>query len=179
MVDFHCSLWHVRGTCNYDSTNGGSGAVNVYVAKDYSGNISFSYRIPRPEKDYGHSAVKRRITKLIFSPDGYALFVASEVGWQLRSVYGHLLSSNYLLDRSGPESVDINEDSPLEAYMNGIRDCCWTWSGLSLIVLATENRCFYSLPFSRNAVTTCFNPVKHGFHFSHILGYHSSARSTR
>jgi hypothetical protein len=131
----------------------------VYVAKDYSGNIPFSYRIPCPKQESGNSIANGRITSLTFSPDGYALFVGSDVGWHLWSVYGHLLSSSFLLDRAVRHPTDVSNGTLLEAYMDGVRDCCWAWSGLTLMILANETRCFYTLPFARSAVTTCYNSV--------------------
>lgn len=144
-------------------TNIYSGAIDVYVAKDYSGNIPFSYQIPSPEQESGQSIVNWKITRLMFSPDGYVLFAASEAGWHLWSVYGHLLSSNFLLDRTALHSTEISNKTLSEGFMDGVRDCCWAWSGLTLILLANQNRCFYTLPLSRSAATTCYNPVFQNF----------------
>jgi hypothetical protein len=45
--------------------------------------------------------------------------------------------------------------------MDEVRDCCWSASGLSLILLGRGSRSFYSLPLSRSAANTCYNPVLH------------------
>jgi hypothetical protein len=158
-----------------NSTDTYSGAIDVYVAKDYAGNIHFSYRIPCPRQDSGSLAVNGRITQIMFSPDGYALFVGSEVGWHLWSVYGHSLSSSFLLDRTGRQFKDQTEVTAVEGYMDGVRDCCWAWSGLSLIILANEASCFYTLPFSRSAATTCYNPVSQAVSAFSQVGYDNTA----
>src|SRR4030095_15342974 len=132
-----------------------SGAIDVYVAKDYSGNIPFSHRIGHP-RDGSPSVV----TQLMFSLDGYVLFVASERGWHLWSVYGHLLASSTMLDHSqNSVTPTMNGARSSEGYMDGVLDCCWGWSGLSLILLGHDSRLLYSLPLCRSAVTICYNPV--------------------
>jgi hypothetical protein len=95
----------------------------------------------------------------MYSPDGYALFVGSKEGWCLWSVYGHLLASSSLFDRA-PSAPIANGVVTSEGFMDGVMDCCWTTSGLSLLMLGRGERLLYSLPFSRSAVTTCYNPVQ-------------------
>lgn len=132
-----------------------SGTINVYVAKDYSGNIPFSHRILNPQK-----ASTSFITQMMYSPDGYALFVASEQGWYLWSVYGHLLAASNMFDKSQLSAPPlVNGPRSYEGYMHGVLDCCWGWSGLSVILLGHDSRLLYSLPLTRSSVTSCYNPV--------------------
>jgi hypothetical protein len=95
----------------------------------------------------------------MYSPDGHALFVTTERGWYLWSVYGHLLASNHLLERSIGSIHEANGFPSSDRYMDGLRDCCWAWSGLGAILLGLNTRSLYLLPFARSAVTNCYNPV--------------------
>ena len=96
----------------------------------------------------------------MYSPDGYALFVASEQGWYLWSVYGHLLATSSTLDQSQLSAVPLaNGARSYEGYMDGVLDCCWGGSSLSVILLGHDSRLLYSLPLARSAVTSCYNPV--------------------
>lgn len=132
----------------------------MYVAKDYSGNIQYSHRIVHQQERSASNKGRLGIRQLMFSADGYVLFVASELGWDLWSVYGHLLASSNLLERSVVSAIPTLNGIPrYEGYMEGIVDCCWAGSGLSLMLLGRNSRSLYSLPLARSAVTTCYNPV--------------------
>lgn len=129
----------------------------MYVAKDYTGNISFSHRISQL---YGESTKTFTLEQLslLFSPDGYALFGASYHGWSLWSVYGHLLASSFL-EQSTLPVTPLDNVTSLQHSMDGVLDCCWASSGLGIILLGRDSRSFYMLPLARSAVTTCYNPV--------------------
>lgn len=92
----------------------------------------------------------------MYSADGYVLFVASEQGWYLWSVYGHLLATSSILDQSQLSAAPL-ANGP-RSY-EGVVDCCWGWSGLSVILLGHDSRRLCSLPLARSAVTSCYNPV--------------------
>jgi hypothetical protein len=139
----------------------------VYVAKDYAGNIPLSHRIPPPETESSKTVLLRSITSLLFSPDGYSLFVGWEIGWYLWSVYGHLLSSSVFLDPPATPALLSKSTSGPEGYMEGIQDCCWTMSGMNLLMLSRGTRSLYSLPFAKSAATSCYNPVS--FHSKKLL----------
>jgi len=136
-----------------------SGAIDIYVAKDYSGNIPFSHRVVQPHADTSKTPADEKVTQLMYSPDGHALFVTTERGWYLWSVYGHLLASSHLLERSIGSIHEANGFPSSDRYMDGLRDCCWAWSGLGAILLGLNTRSLYLLPFARSAVTNCYNPV--------------------
>lgn len=136
-----------------------SGAIDVYVAKDYSGHMLFSHRIVPLEQDTTVSSSKQHVTQLMYSPDGYVLFVATDAGWFLWSVYGHLLASSLPSDRAAQSTPLTNGLTTPEGYMGGVTDCCWMLSGLHVILLGSGTRTLYSLPFCRSAATTCYNPV--------------------
>src|ERR1700738_75536 len=96
-----------------------SGAIDVYLAKDYTGNIPLSHRISPPEPELGKPIPQRSISTLLFSPDGYALFVGWEIGWFLWSVYGHLLSSSFFLDQPSTPAPLPEGALRVEGYMQG------------------------------------------------------------
>lgn len=133
-----------------------SGAIDVYVAKDYSGNIPFSHRILPPREEYRPDS---RVTQLAYSPDGYALFVGTTSGWYLWSVYGHLLASSFIFNISTSNPGESNGSSTSGGYVDGVLDCCWAATGLHLLALAQGSPLLYSLPFARSVVTSCYNPV--------------------
>jgi len=134
--------------------------VYLYVAKDYTGNIPFSHKISPPESQPSQNASSGKITKLLFSLDGYVLFVGRETGWFMSSVYGHPLSSSEPSEHETASSTQRSERlSSLEGYLTGIRDCCWSLSGLGLMLLAPDTRSLYLLPLARSATTVCYNPV--------------------
>lgn len=143
------------------SLNLESGAIDIYVAKDYTGNIPFSHRIIQPRTDTTKTPSNEQVTQLMYSPDGHALFVTTERGWYLWSVYGHLLASSLHLERSTGSIHEANGFTWADRYMDGLRDCCWSWSGLGAILLGFNTRSLYLLPFARSAITNCYNPVSY------------------
>jgi hypothetical protein len=70
-----------------------------------------------------------------------------------------LLSSSIFLDPPATPALLSKSTSSPEGYMEGIQDCCWTMSGMNLLMLSRGTRSLYSLPFARSAATSCYNPV--------------------
>ena len=147
MSEVHIRPFHITSLIS------DSGAVDVYLVKDYHGNITFSHRIQQPSSSQGE------ITQLAYSPDGYALFVASQKGWYLWSVYGALLASSFTHDAAVPSTPTANGIRNPEEYMNGVLQCCWASNGLSITTITGGSRLLYSLHLARSAITTCYNPV--------------------
>ena len=121
-------------------------AVDVYVVKDYMGNIPLSHRL-RSNVD---TAVSGRLECLSFSPDGYALFVGFENGWAMWSVYGKALASSFSVDR---KIASLNE----ETWLQGIKEAFWTGGGCELVLLGHHDDRLWNIEIARNSLTGCFS----------------------
>jgi hypothetical protein len=128
------------------------GCIDVYVVKDYSGNVGFSHRLNLPHADLPPATYK--INRLTFSNDGYVLLAVSQEHWYLWSVYGHLLASGGAAD-----SKSVLNGASTETSTAVIADCCWGWSNLNLIIAKGNSRVLQSINLARNAVTQCYNTV--------------------
>ena len=72
------------------------GRVEVYTVKDYAGNVPFSHR----HQNQSSLMTTGQISQLVYSTDGYCLFVGYEKGWSMYSVYGKPLGSSYGSDHT-------------------------------------------------------------------------------
>lgn len=125
-----------------------SGAISVYNARDYVGNIPLSH-VVKPA-----SSMTGRITLITWSPDGYALFVGYEKGWALWSVYGKPGAHSFWAEQ------DLVRKNPGEGYLDGVRDGCWVAGGQDLLL--ANNRGdgrLWALEMAKSAVTGCYNAV--------------------
>ena len=139
-------------------SNSNRGIVLVYVVKDYCGNVGFSHRITLPHQTGEFPLAANEITRLTFSHDGYALLVVTQNNWYLWSVYGHFLASGGAAD-----TKDVLNGALAESNAALISDCCWGWSGLSLIIAEGNSRSLQSINLARNVVTQCYNNVRAGW----------------
>lgn len=122
------------------------GGVDLYVVKDYMGNIPLSHRLQLVVDKTSTG----RLECLSFSPDGYALFVGFEKGWAMWSVYGKALASSFSVDR---KIADVNG----ETWLQGVKEAFWTGGGCELFLLGHRDDRIWNLEISRNALTGCFS----------------------
>ena len=125
-----------------------SGDIEVYVVKDYTGNIPLSHkcRLTTSASSTG------MLTCLIYSPDGHCLLAGYDKGWAMWSVYGKLGASSFGADSSHSELND-------ERWVNGITTAFWLGSGSELALLPKYDDRLWVLDIARNAATTCFSPA--------------------
>lgn len=141
---YNCRTMLPEADCN-------RGCIDVYVVKDYSGNVGFSHRINLP---LAEPPATYKINRLTFSNDGYVLLAVSQEHWYLWSVYGHLLASGGAAD-----SKSVLNGASTETSTAVIADCCWGWSNLNIIIAKGNSRFLQSINLARNAVTQCYNTV--------------------
>ena len=122
------------------------GSIDVYVVKDYMGNIPLSHQLRLSMS--GEASGKLQC--LSYSPDGYALFAGFEKGWAIWSVYGKLLASSYSCDRKVVRSNG-------ESWLEGVKEAFWTGGGCELFLLASNDDRLWSVEIARNALTGCFS----------------------
>jgi len=124
------------------------GTVEVYVVKDYTGNIPLSHKLPitLPATTSG------KLVALGYSPDGYALMVGYERGWSLWSVYGKQLASSFTAN----PSLLLEND---EQWLQGVRDMFWIGGGCELAIVGREDERLWVMDMARNACTGCLSPA--------------------
>lgn len=123
-----------------------NGEIIVYSVRDYVGNILVSHTIPA----IGSLTSTGRMTRLIYSPDGYCLFAGFENGWATWSVFGKTGVSSFTADRAQSE---INR----EGWLIGISSACWTAGGSELLLTAPDDHRIWRIEFSRSAAVGCFS----------------------
>nr|POE47506.1 rab6a-gef complex partner protein 1 [Quercus suber] len=123
-----------------------SGQVDVYVVKDYTGNVPLSHSVsaPLPNDSSG------RMTCLIYSPDGYCLFTGYERGWTMCSVYGKPGASSFAVDR-GARSCSNDQ------WLLGTRDAFWANGGCELAMIGMPDSSISFVDIARNAATGCLS----------------------
>lgn len=125
-----------------------NGGIDVYVVKDYTGNIPLSHKLRLPVG----SSTTGRLTCLTYSPDGYCLFAGYERGWATWTVYGKQGANTFSVDRTQARGND-------EKWLEGIRSAFWLGGGCELALLpATDNR-IWILDVARNSTASCFSPA--------------------
>ena len=122
------------------------GSIDVYIVKDYMGNIPLSHQL--------RSSVSQDVTGnlkcLSYSPDGYALFGGFERGWAMWSVYGKPLASSFSVDRN---TARVNGES----WLKGAKEGFWTGGGCEIILLGLNDDRLWNLEIARDALTGCFS----------------------
>lgn len=121
-----------------------SGDINVYTARDYTGNIPLSHTL-RP-----NTTSPGRLTVLAYSPDGYCLFAGYERGWSMWSVYGKPGATSFTTDRALSESNK-------EGWLLGIRDAFWIGGGAEIVLLGNSDNRLFLLEMARSGITGCFS----------------------
>ncbi|KAF2161822.1 hypothetical protein M409DRAFT_69616 [Zasmidium cellare ATCC 36951] len=124
-----------------------NGQVDVYIVKDYTGNIPFSHklRLQVGPTTTGH------LSFLAYSPDGYCLLAGYEKGWAIWTVYGKICATSFGTDRSQALAND-------EPWIEGIKNAFWVGGGSELALLPVADNRLWFLDMARNAATGCFSP---------------------
>ncbi|CAK4031574.1 related to DUF1339 domain [Lecanosticta acicola] len=125
-----------------------NGEIDVYVVKDYTGNIPFSHKLRLP---VGKSTTGR-LTCLAYSPDGYCLFAGYERGWALWSVYGKPGANTFSIDRAQAEGNREN-------WLRGVKSAFWLGGGCELALLPIADNQVWILDIARNSTAACFSPA--------------------
>jgi RAB6A-GEF complex partner protein 1 len=122
------------------------GTIQVYSARDYSGNIppSHTHKLSVSESHSG------ALTTLSYSPDGYCLFAGFEKGWATWSVYGKLVSQSFVADNT---ITPING----EVWLSGVVDAAWMGGASELLVTSRNHEAVWAIEMARSAVTGCYN----------------------
>ena len=122
------------------------GSIDVYVVKDYTGNIPLSHQLRLSVSQ----EVTGKLRCLSYSPDGYALFAGFERGWAMWSVYGKPLASSFSVDRKTAQANG-------ESWLQGVKEAFWTGAGCELMLLGLSDDRLWNLGIARNALTGCFS----------------------
>lgn len=125
-----------------------SGDIDVYIVKDYVGNIPLSHKHTLPIS----SSATGKLTVLSYSPDGYCLFVGYEKGWAMWSVYGKPGASSFSTDRQYSQAT-------AEHWLHGVREAFWVGGGCELFLLDAEGNSIWTLDVARSAATACYIPT--------------------
>ncbi|KAI7553115.1 hypothetical protein KC331_g1450 [Hortaea werneckii] len=126
------------------------GVIDIYLVKDYTGNIPLSYRVQLPAA----TSSTGKPTFLSYSPDGYCLLAGFEKGWAMWSIYGKLCASSF---GGNPQFVAANGNN--EAWLSGILDGFWSGNGSELALLSRHDDRIWILDIARNAITNCMSPA--------------------
>ena len=122
-----------------------NGEVCIYTAKDYVGNIPLSHKLAPPAS----MQTTGPITSIVYSPDGYCLFVGYEKGWVIWSVYGKQGGSSFNSD-----SI-ISRDND-DMWLTGVQSAYWISGGSELIFTCPNEDRIWILELAKSAVTGCF-----------------------
>jgi len=121
------------------------GAVRVFSAKDYSGNIPPSHAHNLPVA----SSVAGPLQVLSYSSDGHCLFAGFENGWATWSVYGATGSHSF---NGVPALAAANEDG----WLVGVSSACWIGTSPELLLTSRKSDTVWALEMARSAVAGCY-----------------------
>jgi hypothetical protein len=123
-----------------------NGAIQVYTARDYVGNIppSHMHKLAVSESSSG------RLTCLTYSPDGYCLFAGYENGWATWSVFGKPGATSFGTDRKITEEHD-------EGWLEGVKEATWLGGGSEILLIGQEDDRIWTLEMARSAITGCYS----------------------
>ena len=123
-----------------------NGAIQVYTARDYVGNIppSHMHKLSVSESSSG------RLTCLTYSPDGYCLFAGYENGWAMWSVFGKPGATCFGTDRKITEEHD-------EGWLEGVKEATWLGGGSEILLIGQEDDRIWTLEMARSAITGCYS----------------------
>jgi hypothetical protein len=123
-----------------------NGAIQVYTARDYVGNIppSHMHKLAVSESSSG------RLTCLTYSPDGYCLFAGYENGWATWSVFGKPGATSFGTDRKITEEHD-------EGWLEGVKEAAWLGGGSEILLIGQEDDRIWTLEMARSAITGCYS----------------------
>ncbi|KAF2770835.1 hypothetical protein EJ03DRAFT_326169 [Teratosphaeria nubilosa] len=124
------------------------GSIEVFVVKDYTGNIPRSHRVAAPNS----TTDSGRLQYLSYSPDGYCLFAGYQKGWAMWTVYGKPTASSFGGNHSMTEAND-------EQWLHGVEDGFWSGAGCELVLLSSQRDRLSVVQMARNAATGCMLPA--------------------
>ncbi|OAP60657.1 hypothetical protein AYL99_05659 [Fonsecaea erecta] len=126
------------------ATSGGE--IICYSAKDYAGNIPLSHTFRASTSPSFRGA----ITCLIWSPDGYCLFVGYEHGWCTWSVFGKEGASTFHQNLTHAESN-------AEKWLLAVQRATWIGAGGEILLTTPAENRIWKLEMSRSAAMGCFS----------------------
>ncbi|EXJ68127.1 uncharacterized protein A1O5_08742 [Cladophialophora psammophila CBS 110553] len=122
------------------------GEIVCYAAKDYAGNIPLSHTFKASTSPSSRGA----ITCLIWSPDGYCLFVGYKHGWSTWSVFGKEGASTFHQNLTHAESN-------AEKWLLAIQRATWIGAGSEILLTSPSENRIWKLEMSRSAAMGCFS----------------------
>jgi hypothetical protein len=128
------------------AVNCANGDILVYTAKDYTGNVVLSHKVPPPAS----ITTTGKSTFISYSPDGYCFFAGYERGWANWSVFGKPGGSSFSVDRSVAESN-------AEDWLTGVSMGCWIGGGSDIVLTGQNDRRLWVLETARTALTGCYS----------------------
>jgi RAB6A-GEF complex partner protein 1 len=144
------------------------GQILIYTAKDYAGHVPLSHKLMAPSSAAGLAGPLsdspgsgKFINCMLYSPDGYALFVGFADGWAMWSVYGKLGARSFASEgdirlngnaKSSPKST-IDDD----IWLQGVREAFWIGAGSQLALLCPSDNRIWVLNLARSAVVGCYS----------------------
>ncbi|KIW85630.1 hypothetical protein Z517_01022 [Fonsecaea pedrosoi CBS 271.37] len=123
-----------------------TGEIICYSAKDYAGNIPLSHTF-RPSTS---PSSRGPITCLIWSPDGYCLFVGYKQGWCTWSVFGKEGASTFHQNLAHAESNS-------EKWLLAVQRATWIGAGGEILLITPSDNRLWKLEMSRSAAMGCFS----------------------
>lgn len=121
------------------------GAIDVYTARDYAGNIPSSHT----HRASVSGSTSGLLTSLSYSPDGYCLFAGYENGWAMWSVFGKPGATSFGADRI------ISEDQE-EGWLEGVKEATWLGGGSEILIIGQQDDRIWSLEMARSSITGCY-----------------------
>lgn len=106
------------------------GSVYLYNVKDYSGNVPLVRVLEPPTSSSG------AVTAISCSGDGYGWMVGYENGWAFFSVFGMINATSFL---------SSGEQLQNEAWLGGIANAIWSFSGDALYMVPKVNNTIWML----------------------------------
>ncbi|RQM05094.1 hypothetical protein DH86_00003525, partial [Scytalidium sp. 3C] len=121
------------------------GAIRVYTARDYVGNIPPSHTHILPVS----RATSGALTCLSYSPDGYCMFAGFEHGWATFSVFGKPGASSFGMNKAIAQHHD-------EGWLNGVQEAVWLGGGSEVMMIGRQDDRIWTMEMARSAITGCY-----------------------
>ena len=121
------------------------GAIQVYTARDYVGNIppSHTHQLSVSGSSSG------RLTCMTYSPDGYCLFAGYENGWATWSVFGKPGATSFGVDRKICKEHE-------EGWLEGVKEATWLGGGSEILLIGQQDDRIWAIEMARSAITGCY-----------------------
>ncbi|KAK5114904.1 hypothetical protein LTR62_002063 [Meristemomyces frigidus] len=124
-----------------------TGHIEVYIVKDYSGNIPLSHH----HQISFAASTTGALVNLSYSPDGHCLFVGYEKGWATWSVYGTALASSFAAD------VKLTKTNQ-ERWLLGVKNAFWLAGGCEMAITTPGDDRVWVVEYARGAGAGCLSP---------------------